>query len=166
MFMASLYSMLALCFIDYPVLSKPAYVSRHDKSRVNTMEKITQLNLLLAWLWILLGFGSGFALGANFHREDWLGGYGSYKRRLYRLGHISFFGLGLLNLMFYFTARQCFTPNLAVRLASSGFLLGAISMPVCCLIMAHRSTWRALFLIPVGSLIGAGLLTLWEITKL
>ena len=130
------------------------------------MSNIAQLNLLLAWLWILLGFASGFALGTNFHREDWLGGYGSFKRRLYRLAHISFFGLGVLNLMFYLTARQCFSPTLAVKLASGGFLLGGVSMPICCVIMAHRSSWRALFLIPVGSLIAAGLLTLWEITKL
>src|SRR5947207_6970620 len=97
-----------------------------------------QINLTLAWLGLVLGFASGFALGLNFHREDWLGGYGSFQRRLYRLGHISFFGLGVLNLMFYLTARQCFASTFAVKLASSGFLLGGISMPICCLIMAHR----------------------------
>src|SRR5881397_2948507 len=71
----------------------------------STMTGMAQVNLLIAWVWILLGFLSGFALGLNFHREDWLGGYGSYKRRLYRLAHISFFGLGVVNLCFYFTAR-------------------------------------------------------------
>src|SRR5437762_13706286 len=96
-----------------------------------------KLILLVAWFSIVLGFASGFALGLNFHREDWLGGYGSFQRRLYRLGHISFFGLGFLNLMFYFTARQCFSPTLLVKLASSGFLIGGISMPICCRIMAH-----------------------------
>ena len=54
----------------------------------------SNLNLFLGWLWILLGFVSGMALGMFFHRENWLGGYGSFKRRMYRLGHISFFGLG------------------------------------------------------------------------
>ena len=130
------------------------------------MAQIGQINLIVAWVWILLGFGSGFALGLNFHREDWLGGYGSFKRRLYRLAHISFFGLGVLNLMFYVTARQCFAASVPVKVASYGFALGALAMPICCLIMAHRSNWRALFVIPVGSLIGAGLLTLWEITRL
>ena len=127
---------------------------------------IAHLNLWVAWIWIILGFASGFALGLNFHREDWLGGYASFKRRLYRLAHISFFGLGVLNLMFYLTARTCLPATLAVTIASIGFGLGALSMPICCVVMAHRSNWRALFLIPVGSLIGAGLLTLWEITRL
>ena len=74
-----------------------------------------QINLLVAWVWILLGFLSGFGLGLNFHREDWLGGYGSYKRRLFRLGHISFFGLGALNLMFYLTALRLFKVRILVE---------------------------------------------------
>ena len=90
------------------------------------------INLIVAWLWMLLGFVSGLGLGLFFHQEKWLGGYASLKRRLYRLAHISFFGLGVLNLMFYFTARQCFTPTFAVKLASLGFGVGAISMPICC----------------------------------
>ena len=52
-----------------------------------------QLNLVLGWLWIALGFASGAVLGLWFHKEQWLGGYASWMRRLYRLGHISFFGL-------------------------------------------------------------------------
>jgi hypothetical protein len=64
-----------------------------------------QINLLAAWIGILLGFLSGLALGLFFHRDDWLGGYGSFRRRLYRLAHISLFGLGAINFFFYFTAR-------------------------------------------------------------
>jgi len=55
-----------------------------------------QPNLIAAWLGIPLGFGSGLVLGLFFQRENWLGGYSSPKRRLYRLAHISFFGLGAL----------------------------------------------------------------------
>jgi hypothetical protein len=123
-------------------------------------------NLLLAWVWILFGFASGFALGTGFHQEQWLGGYASHKRRLYRLGHISFFGLALMNLMFYFTARSFGHASTATTVASLGFIAGAISMPICCLIMAHQPKLRALFLIPVLSLITAGTLTLWEVAKL
>ncbi len=124
------------------------------------------LNLTLAWLWVVLGFVSGFLLGLNFHREDWLGGYGSFRRRLYRLGHISFFGLGLANLMFYFTIRLLGLAGAALEMASWGFIIGAVSMPVCCLVMAHRPELRALFLIPVLGLTVGSLSTLWEIIKL
>ncbi|MBI3848768.1 MAG: hypothetical protein HY298_00545 [Verrucomicrobia bacterium] len=125
-----------------------------------------QLNLLVAWLWILFGFGSGSYLGLKFHREDWLGGYASLKRRLYRLAHISFFGLALMNLMFYFVAREFSPATFPVVVASWGFLIGALSMPVCCVVMAHNAKFRPLFVIPVGSLMVGATLTLWEVIKL
>lgn len=128
--------------------------------------QVTQLNLILAWLWVLFGFASGFYLGLNFHREDWLGGYASFKRRLYRLAHISFFGLALVNLMFYFVARDFSLAELSVQVASWGFIVGAVSMPVCCVVMAHNAKFRSLFLIPVGSLMVGAISTLWEVIKL
>jgi hypothetical protein len=85
---------------------------------------------------------------------------------LYRLGHISFFGLGLVNLMFYFTTRLPSLAGASLAVASWGFVIGAISMPVCCVIMAHQPKLRLLFLIPVLSLIAGGLSTVWEIIKL
>jgi len=121
---------------------------------------IVQWNLVAAWIGILLGFISGFALGSNFHQEQWLGGYASHKRRLYRLGHISFFGLALMNLMFYFTARGFEHVSHVTTIA------GAISMPLCCLIMAHQPKLRALFLVPVASLVTAAIITLWEVVAL
>jgi hypothetical protein len=127
---------------------------------------IAQLNLLLAWIGILLGFISGGLLGLKFHREDWLGGYGSFKRRLYRLGHISFFGLAIVNLAFYFTAQKFLAPGLAANVASWGFVGGAVSMPICCFVMAHNAKLQALFAIPVCSLLVGGILTLWEVIKL
>jgi len=125
-----------------------------------------QLNLLLAWIGIVLGFISGFVLGVCFHREDWLGGYASFKRRLYRLAHISFFGLAIMNFLFYLTAREFSHTTLQVTIASWGFVAGAVSMPICCAIMAHQPRLRALFLIPVISLVTAGTLTLLEVVKL
>lgn len=124
---------------------------------------VLQLNLAIAWLWMLLGFVGGFLLGLNFHRADWLGGYASHRRRLYRLCHISFFGLGILNLLFYFTAREAGWSGDDVWVASRAFALGAVSMPVCCVVMAHRPAWRALFLVPVVSLLTAGTLTLIKV---
>jgi len=124
-----------------------------------------QINLLVAWVGMLLGFLSGLALGLFFHREDWLGGYGSFTRRLYRLGHISFFGLGAVNFFFYFTARALPAGTL-LSLASSAFIAGAVTMPVCCLIMAHFPNTRSLFALPVLSLVTGGALTLVEVSKI
>src|SRR5438876_8882863 len=128
--------------------------------------QIPQRNLLLAWLGVLLGFISGLYLGLNFQREEWLGGYASFKRRLYRLGHISFFGLAILNLMFYLTVQSCDPASVGVAIAGWAFIIGAIFMPACCLIMAHQPRLRVLFLVPVLSLIMGALLTFWEVIHL
>ena len=124
------------------------------------------LNLLAAWLGIVVGFASGIYLGVNFHRADWLGGYGSFQRRLYRLAHISFFGLAIVNFMFYLTVRQFSAPGLTQRVASLAFIIGAISMPLCCVLMAHFRKAHALFAVPVISLLAGGLLTVWELLHL
>src|SRR5213594_1413704 len=119
-----------------------------------------KLNLIAAWLGILLGFASGLVLGLFFNGEDWMGGYTSFKRRLYRLAHISFFGLGAVNLLFYFTALRLPTISPGIVLASWGFIVGAISMPICCLLLAHFPSTHLLFSIPVASLLLGGTLTL------
>ena len=128
--------------------------------------KLAQINLILAWLWMLLGFASGLYLGSHFHHENWLGGYASLKRRLYRLCHISFFGLGAVNLMFCLTAHNFTDAGLAATTASWGFLVGAVTMPACCLLMARWPGLRLLFAVPVLSLLLAGALTLWELIRL
>lgn len=122
--------------------------------------QICQLNLVLAWLGILCGFLSGLLLGLFFHREDWLGGYASFPRRLYRLGHISLFGLGAVNLLFYFTAQSLTARGALVTAASWAFVAGAISMPTCCLVVADFPRSRIFFAVPVLSLVLGGALTL------
>jgi hypothetical protein len=116
------------------------------------------LNLILAWVWISLGFLSGLVLGLFFHDEHWLGGYATLKRRLYRLAHISFFGLGIANLCFYWTARSVSGPA-TWSIPSWSFIIGALTMPLCCVLMAHLPRARSLFAVPVLSLLLGGILT-------
>ncbi len=124
-----------------------------------------QINLALAWTWISLGFLSGLGLGLYFHREGWLGGYASHKRRLLRLAHISFFGLGFVNLGFYLTTQAIGMSGTGLQIASIGFMVGAISMPLCCTVMAYRPKSLLLFSVPVLSLITAGVFTVNCIAK-
>lgn len=119
-----------------------------------------QLNLVFAWLWILLGFVSGMIMGMFFRRENWLGGYGSFKRRMYRLGHISFFGLGAVNLMFWLTMQKLPAFEPVASVTSWAFVIGGITMPLCCLVMAHFSKAHMIFAVPVLALITGGVLTL------
>ena len=121
---------------------------------------IAHMNLLLAWIWILLGFLSGMLLGMFFHGEKWLGGYASLKRRMYRLGHISFFGLGMVNFIFAMTLQSGSFAGQQAVVASWAFILGALTMPLCCVIMAHFPKAHLIFAVPVVSLIVGGVLTL------
>lgn len=117
-------------------------------------------NLLAAWIGILLGMASGAAIGLGFARPDFLGGYDAWPRRLVRLAHISLFGLAFLNLAFVVTAPHLDSPALA-NLAGPLFILGAIAMPIACLLAAARKSLKWTFAFPVLALaIGASLVTL------
>jgi hypothetical protein len=112
------------------------------------------LNLWAAWIGILAGMVSGAAFGIFFHEESWLGGYGSWPRRLMRLGHISFFGVAFLNLAFAVTLRL--TGDVSGARAASWLLIaGAVLMPTVCGLAAWRKPLRHLFFLPVLSLLGA-----------
>ena len=126
---------------------------------------LPQLNLVIAWLWIFLGFASGMVLGLFFHRENWLGGYASLRRRMYRLGHISFFGLGAVNLLFWLTVKSLPALGPHASIASWAFIVGAITMPLCCVIMAHFPKWHLIFTVPVVSLLVAGALTVTAVIR-
>jgi hypothetical protein len=119
-----------------------------------------QLNLLFAWLWILLGFMSGLILGIFFRGDNWLGGYTSFKRRMYRLGHISFFGLGMVNLLFWLTMQKIPISEPLAGVVSWAFVIGGVTMPVCCAVMAHFRKAHMIFSVPVLSLIIGGVLML------
>ena len=122
------------------------------------------VNLIFAWAWILAGFLSGMALGLKFHDEHWLGGYSSFKRRMHRLAHISFFGLGAVNLFFYVSLKDNVLRQYGVA-GSRAFILGGISMPICCWLMAWKPKTQPLFAVPVLSLISAAVLTLVQIAS-
>jgi len=130
------------------------------------MKTAGELNLVLGWLWVVLGFASGAVLGLRFHDEQWLGGYASWMRRLYRLAHVSFFGLGLLNLMFFLTVRGMNVASVPFQIASIGFVVGALTMPVCCVLAAHRPKCKPVFAVPVLSLMAGALFTVWILISL
>lgn len=116
------------------------------------------INEAFGWTWILAGIVTGLVLGLYFHRDDWLGGYDSLRRRLVRLGHISFIGLGALNILFALSGPRLHLPSGPLVLASRALVVGGVSMPLCCALMAWRRGFHLLFGVPVASLLlGVGL---------
>lgn len=96
-----------------------------------------------------MGALSGAVMGLFFHKDKWAGGYSSFPRRMMRLGHIAFFGLGFLNLMFGLTTQAIPLPDIYLTIASTGFMVGTVAMPLCCFFTAWRKPFRHLFPIPV-----------------
>jgi len=115
------------------------------------------LNLAAGWWLILAAFATGAVLGLGFHREEFLGGYASFRRRLFRLGHIALAALGALNVVY---GLSPVSPGLGAPAALPGTLLlaGAIAMPAVCFLSAWREPFRRLFPIPVVLLVAAVLL--------
>lgn len=108
------------------------------------------LNLYAGWLGFLAGAVTGALIGLFFHRDDWLGGYDSWTRRLLRLGHIACFGLGLINILFALSAATL-PVSAATRLGSVLLVVGMITMPLNCFLSAWKKPFRHLFFIPAGS---------------
>ena len=110
------------------------------------------LNFFAAWIGILLGFVAGAVLGLFFHQEEWMGGYDSWRRRMARLAHISFFGIAFINLA-YAVSVAAFQVAPGSAYVSWLFVAGAITMPLICFLSAYKKEFRHLFFIPVLSLI-------------
>ncbi len=66
-----------------------------------------------------------------------------------RLGHIAFFGTGLLNVLFAFSMERVALPAPWPVAASWSFIAGAAAMPVCCFLAAWRERLHPLFVAPV-----------------
>jgi len=110
----------------------------------------TALNFDGAWIAFVLGCIAGAVPGLYFYSSDWLGGYASWPRRMIRLAHISFFGLGGMNLGFALTARTLgITEHLEVP--SLLLLASLVSMPLVCWLSAWRPQGRHLFFLPAGA---------------
>jgi hypothetical protein len=102
-----------------------------------------------------------------FWREDWLGGYGSWRRRMTRLGHVSFFGLGLINIAFELSVSRLGLPHGAgLRVASVSLCLGAATMPLVCYLAAWRQPYRHLFFVPVAAVVtGVAIMAIEALTR-
>ena len=119
------------------------------------------LNLAFGWIWITAGFLSGAMLGMGFHKENFMGGYGSWERRLTRLGHIAFFGTVFLNVMVGLSGLMLSEDQMSGGMwyaMSWSFVIGALAMPICCFIAAKWIKAKSIFVLPVIALTAGGVM--------
>ena len=111
-----------------------------------------------------MGALTGAIQGLFFHKEKWMGGYSSWRRRMTRLGHIAFFGIAFINMAFVTTVHIYEVSN-EVHIASVLLIIGQIGMPLICYTSAFIKPIRHLFFIPVLSIVGAIVNLLMVITS-
>jgi len=84
---------------------------------------------------LVFGAGSGLLLGlwsfdGPVPTPAWLGDYGDTARRLVRLGHIAFFGLGMLNVLIARELPRLVLDKGVKRIASRAMNFGNIFLPL------------------------------------
>jgi len=112
------------------------------------------MNWYGGWGLLLASFVVGAIVGLGFWRENFMGGYGSWRRRMVRLGHIALAALGILN-MVYGLAGVPVAGTWQAFGAGVGLLVGGVAMPLVCFLAAWRMGWRHAFVVPVCALVAA-----------
>jgi hypothetical protein len=102
------------------------------------------MNRRVGWTSMAVGVGTGLLLGlwsfdGPMAVPEWLGAYDATSRRLVRLGHIAFLGLGILDVLL---AREL--PRLALtrrlaRVASGAMVFGNVLLPP---VLLAAGAWR------------------------
>ena len=123
------------------------------------------VNVVAAWIAIFAGIVAGMITGLFFHQEQFLGGYTGWPRRLVRLGHVAFFGLGFINLGFALTT-QTLQIRSGIKVPSILLILGLVTMPLVCYLAAFRKPFRHLFVIPVLSVLAGVALFIGRLLEL
>ncbi len=117
------------------------------------MEPYIKFSITFAWIMIIGGFASGAIIGLFFHKDEWLNGYSSFTRRMFRLGHISFFGISIINLLFSMTIVTLEIKAPYLEWCTYSIMVGGVAMPLLCYASGIKKYFRHLFFIPVTSLI-------------
>lgn len=122
---------------------------------------MAQWNLWAGWTGMMFGLVSGALIGLKFHLEDFAGGYASFRRRMLRIGHLAFFGLGIINVLFALTLTSSGVVLSYPAVASTSLAAAVFVMPAVCFLTAWKKPFRHIFPLPV-ILVAVSLLLLLE----
>lgn len=109
-------------------------------------------NRQVAWTCAVLGVLTGLVMGlwsfdGPMPVPPWLGDYGATARRLARLGHIAFLGLGILNLLLVRELAETSLGMAERRVAATAMNIGNVFLP---LVLFAAAAWQPLkYLLPV-----------------
>jgi hypothetical protein len=123
-------------------------------------------NRRVAWMSLALGAGTGVLMGLwSFDGPAavpaWLGDYGDTGRRLARLGHIAFFGLGLINLALAGALPRLALGPGALRAAAGLMNFGNAFLPLTLFAAAAYRPLKYLMTLPACAVLVALILAAW-----
>jgi ethanolamine transporter EutH len=117
-------------------------------------------NEVFGWVWVFAALALGVVMGLKFQREDWMGGYSAFPRRMVRLAHVALAALGMLNILFAQGAARLRLDASLLRAASISFIAAAVLMPAACLWLAARRRYFGVFALPIACLAAGLILTI------
>jgi len=105
------------------------------------------MNRTVGWISLVVGIATGLVMGlwsfdGPMTTPAWLGEYGDTARRLARLGHIAFIGLGIINILIAHELPQSALNTRGRRLASRHMNFGNIVLPITLLVFGLLRGWQ------------------------
>ena len=131
---------------------------------------IGRSNRIIGWMSLALGAGTGMVMGlwsfdGPVATPSWLGDYGETSRRLVRLGHIAFFGLGILNLLLARELPRLSLGGPARRTAARAMNFGNVFLPLTLFAAAGYHPLKYAMTLPVSAVFLALVLTVWGVCR-
>jgi hypothetical protein len=124
------------------------------------------MNRTVGWISLVVGIATGLVMGlwsfdGPMTTPAWLGEYGDTARRLARLGHIAFIGLGVINILIAHELPQSALNARGRRLASRHMNFGNIVLPITLFVAAAWRPAKYAMAIPATAVFVALCLTAW-----
>jgi len=124
------------------------------------------MNRTIGWISLAVGVATGLVMGlwsfdGPMTTPAWLGEYGDTSRRLARLGHIAFIGLGLINILLAHELPRSALGARARRIASRHMNFGNIVLPITLIVAAAWRPAKYAMAVPATAVFVALCLAAW-----
>jgi hypothetical protein len=145
-------------------------VSKQPMSAKANPLPLGEWNRRVGWVSMCVGIGTGLIMGLwSFYGPlevpAWLGAYDQTPRRLARLGHIAFLGLGILNLLLAGTLNHLALGPRGRRAASWAMNFGNIFLPLTLFAAAAYAPLMYVMSVPALAVFAALLLTAYGVCR-
>lgn len=135
---------------------EPPFNAADDGSKGDPRSASTS-NLAVGWGSMAVGALTGLVLGlwsfgGPVPVPEWLGDYDTLPRRLMRLGHIAFFGLGILNILLAFHLGRLRSKDKLAGLGLAAMNFGNIFLPLTLICAAFFEPLKYLMSLPATAI--------------